>query len=104
MQEREDPEPVQEPGEAAPVQTPPLGRGVPQVQHTQVSVDSMPVDKAVLARLSAEERIAVYLNSIRKMLIFFTVLAVIGIAAGIIIGIIDIHTVQQSQQCVGLGC
>jgi len=50
-------------------------------------VDSMPADRAVLASLTPEQRAAIYLNQIRKMLIFFVVLAAVGIIAGLIIWI-----------------
>jgi hypothetical protein len=84
--------------------TPALGRGVAQVQQMQIRVDAMPSSLEALARLTPEQRSAIYLNQIRKMMIFFVILAVIGIIAGVILGIVDINTVRNSQQSgVGLG-
>ena len=107
MQEREQEgaTPAQEPAKsAAPVQTPPFGQGVARAPQIQVAVDSMPSAVAVLAAKPPEERIAIYLNSIRKMLIFFTVLVVIGIVAGVILAIVDIQAVHSAQTCTGFGC
>jgi hypothetical protein len=108
MEERniEGTEPAQAPVEAsAPAQTPAFGRGVAPAQSVQITVDAMPQDKAVLARMSPEQRSAIYLNQIRKMMIFFVVFAVIGIIAGVIIGIVDINEVSKATQpCIGLGC
>jgi hypothetical protein len=73
-------------------------------QATPVVVDRMPEDPAVLAQMTPEERAAVYLNSIRKMLVFFTVLTVIGLIAGVIVGIIGIQAIQHAQTCTGFGC
>jgi hypothetical protein len=62
------------------------------------SVDSMPLDRSTIANLSPAERSAIYLNQIRKMMIFFVVLTVIGIVAGVILGIVDINAIHNSQQ------
>lgn len=78
--------------------------GQPAQAAAEVSVDAMPEDNAVLARMTPEERSAVYLNSIRRMLVFFTVLTVIGLIAGVIVGIIGIQAIQHAQTCTGLGC
>lgn len=59
------------------------------------AVDEMPYDRSALSQLTADERCAVYLNSIRKMLVFFTVLVLLGIIAGVVIGIIDINTLHS---------
>lgn len=88
---------------SAPAQTPAFGRGVARAPRV-VAVDGMPADRSVLARMAPEQRSAIYLNQIRKMMIFFVVLTAIGIVAGVIIGIVDINAVSQTQQCTGFGC
>lgn len=47
-------------------------------------VDQLPSDPAVLAAMSPEERTAIYLNMIRKMMTFFVVLALVLIVLGVI--------------------
>ena len=84
------------------VQTPALGRGVPT--PAKVAVDAMPFDRTALAQMSPEQRSAIYLNQIRKMLIFFTVLAVIGVVGGVVIGIAGIAAIHHAQTCTGFGC
>jgi hypothetical protein len=64
-------------------------------------LDVMPFERTDLARFTPEQRCAIYLNSIRKMMIFFVVLATVGIVAGVIIGIIDINAVHSAQQSGG---
>ena len=89
---------------SAPAQTRAFGRGVPQAQARKAAVDSMPFDRSSIARWTPTERCALYLNQIRKMMIFFVVLAVVGIIAGVILGIVDINTVRNAQQSgTGLG-
>lgn len=61
-------------------------RSLPAAQ-SRASVDAMPADAATLAALSPQERAAIYLNSIRKMMIFFTVLAVVSLGVGAGFGI-----------------
>lgn len=78
--------------------TPAFGRGV--AQAPKVTVDAMPFNRSTLAGMSPEERAAIYLNQIRKMMIFFTVLAALGILAGIIVGIIGIDAIHQADQGV----
>jgi len=106
MREREqdDQEQSEVPSQAAsPVTaaTPALGRGV--TAPAKVTVDAMPFDAAALAQLTPEQRCAIYLNQIRKMLIFFVVLAAVGLVAGIIIGIVDINAVHQANQGISPG-
>jgi hypothetical protein len=66
-------------------------------------IDSMPFDRASMANLTPDERSAIYLNQIRKMLIFFVVLAVVGLIAGVILAVVDINAVHAAQQTVGVG-
>lgn len=61
------------------------------VPQMRASVDAMPADAATLAGLSPQERAAIYLNSIRKMMIFFTVLGVLALGVGAVFGIIAIQ-------------
>ena len=49
------------------------------------------------AALPAEARNAVYLRSIRAMLRFFTVLTILGIVAGVVLAILGIHAIDQSN-------
>ncbi|HEV2640784.1 MAG TPA: hypothetical protein VGX23_37045 [Actinocrinis sp.] len=62
------------------------------------SIDRMPRsdrDRALFAAMSASARSAAYLNSIRKMMIFFVVLAITGIVLSIIFFILVIHSADQ---------
>lgn len=72
-------------------------------QAASRGLDSMPFEKSDLAKLTPDQRSALYLNQIRKMMIFFVVLAAVGIIAGIIIGIVDINAVHAAQQTPTLG-
>jgi hypothetical protein len=67
---------------------------------TKSRIDQMPFDRADLAKLTPDQRTAIYANQIRKMLIFFVVLAAVGIIVGIILGIVDINAVHNAQQAV----
>jgi len=63
------------------------------------NVDKFPKDLAqwaAFAVLPAEARSAVYLRSIRAMLLFFTVLTILGIIAGVILTLVGIHAVDQA--------
>lgn len=91
--------PAQTPAQP-PAPAPASGRGVAPAQH--VSVDAMP-SAEVFARMTPEQRSAIYLNQIRKMLIFFTVLTVIGLVAGVIVGIAGIQAIHHAT-CTGFGC
>lgn len=73
------------------------------VRGQKRSFDEMPYDRSRLALLTPDERCAVYLNSIRKMMIFFTVLTILGLAAGIVIGLVGINAVHSVQQVSGGG-
>jgi hypothetical protein len=64
------------------------------------TIDQFPENRDQIVFKSTDERIAIYLNSIRKMLIFFVVLAAVGIIVGIILGIVDINAVHNAQQAV----
>jgi hypothetical protein len=59
--------------------------------QARASVDAMPADAATLASLSPQERTAIYVNSIRKMMIFFTVLGVLALGVGVVFGIVAIQ-------------
>ena len=67
-------------------------------KQNRYTIDRFPEDRGQIVYKGAEERIAIYLNSIRKMLAFFVVLAVIAVLAAIILGIMDINAVHALQQ------
>jgi len=77
-----------------PAATPAVAAAVPQLQ----GLDKMPYERTALAALTPAERAAIYLNQIRKMMVFFVILTVLGIIAGVIIGIIDINAIHNAQQ------
>jgi hypothetical protein len=52
---------------------------------------------AAFAALPVEARSAVYLRSIRAMLLFFTVLTILGLIAGVILALVGIHVIDQSN-------
>ena len=56
-----------------------------------------PAQWAAFAALPADERSAVYLRSIRAMLVFFTVLILLGIIAGVALALAGIHAIDQSN-------
>lgn len=63
------------------------------------SVDKFPKDPAewmAFAALPADERSAIYLRSIRAMLLFFTVLTVIGMVSTIVLLLIGIGAAHDS--------
>lgn len=60
-----------------------------------VPVDAFPRDPRVLARLSPEERAAIYLNSIRKMFRLLIVVIAVGIVAAAIFAIITLTTINS---------
>jgi hypothetical protein len=60
-------------------------------------VDAMPYDRRKLAELTPEERSAIYLNSIRKMMVFFVVLVVVGIVVGVIMALVGIGAIHGLQ-------
>jgi hypothetical protein len=54
-------------------------------QHTpKPSIDEFPSDRRQLASMTPEERAAIYLNSIRRAMSFFVLLAIAGVVLGII--------------------
>jgi hypothetical protein len=54
-------------------------------QHApKPSIDEFPSDRSHLAAMSPEERAAIYLNSIRRAMSFFVLLAIAGVVLGII--------------------
>ena len=46
-----------------------------QQRTTKPSIDEFPSDRSLLAAMSPEERAAIYLNSIRRAMSFFVLLA-----------------------------
>lgn len=83
----------------APV-TPPGATKPPGVTPTpKPSVDKFPKSPAewkAFAALPAVDRSAVYLRSIRAMMLFFTVLTVIGIVAGIVLALVGINAASDT--------
>lgn len=55
-------------------------------------------EKAAFAALAAEERSAAYLNSIRKMLIFFVVITVLGLISGAVFGYMEYNAINTLKQ------
>lgn len=54
-------------------------------QHTpEPSIDEFPSDRSQLAAMSPEERSAIYLNSIRRSMSFFVVLAIASVILAIV--------------------
>lgn len=92
MQEREaesTPGPVT-PAGSAPI--PPVPKFGP--------VDRVPKDPEewrAFAKLPAADRSAAYLRSIRAMMLFFTVLTVLGLIAGVVLALIGIHAINQAN-------
>lgn len=81
--------------------TPERARAIANASRPRI--DAYPSD-SILARMTTDERAVVYMASIRRMMIFFVVLAALGIIAEVIIGVIDINAVHQAQQTgVGVG-
>lgn len=86
-----------QPGE--PAATAPRKSSTP-APAAEPAVDKFPKSReewGAFAALPAVERSAVYLRSIRGMLVFFTVLTVIGIAAAFILGMMGIHAIDQNN-------
>lgn len=73
---------------------------VPRTYNAQKpSTDKFPKTPAewtAFTALSAAERCAIYLRSIRSMMLFFTVLTVIGIIAGFILALIGIDAANST--------
>lgn len=54
-------------------------------QHApKPGIDEFPADRSQLATMSPEERAAIYLNSIRRAMSFFVLLAIAGVVLGAI--------------------
>lgn len=70
---------------------------------TKSRIDRMPFDRADLANLTPDQRTAIYTNQIRKMMVFFVVLAGAAVLAAVILGILDISAVHSLQQTSPLG-
>ena len=67
----------------------------PEAAGRAVLVDAFPRDPRVLARLSPEERAAIYLNSIRKMFRIMLVVIAIGIVAAAVFAVVTIETIDS---------
>lgn len=75
-------------------------------------IDRMPMRAPAARRafgaLPPEERAAIYLNSMRRMMLFFTVVTVVMFVAGVVLAVVDlailgsIHSAQQPSSG-GLG-
>jgi hypothetical protein len=65
--------------------TDPKGEAMTDQQQTpKIAIDEFPADRSTLAAMSPEERSAIYLNSIRKAMSFFVLLALAGVVLGIV--------------------
>ena len=62
--------------------------GTPKPAHKPI--DTLPLSQEQLAAMTPEERSAVYLNSIRKTLLFLAALAAVGIVVGIVLALVEI--------------
>lgn len=71
-------------------------------ESEQPKLDRFPRDSRILARLSPEERAAIYLNSIRKMFMLLLVVVAIGIVAAVILAVITIETINSVRQGSGV--
>ena len=63
-------------------------------------VNSDDAAKAAFAALSTEERMAAYLNSMRKMMLFFVTVTVIALAVGVILGIVGTVELHHANEVV----
>jgi hypothetical protein len=65
-------------------------------------IDRMPVPDGQVLRafseLPAEERAVVYLNSMRRMMVFFVWVTVIALVGALVLGIIDVITLSSIHQ------
>jgi hypothetical protein len=59
--------------------------------------------RAVFATLPVVDRSAVYLRSIRLMLVFLTVLTIVGIALTFVFGLPGIRAIDKSNTTTGFG-
>ncbi len=90
------PGPVPQPYAAAPT-----GRAIGPVSGAIDRMHKSDTDRALFAALPAADRAAAYLNSIRKMMIFFVVVTVIGIVLSVIFTILIIHAANQPTTTFG---
>jgi hypothetical protein len=96
------PYPGRQPG-PAPQQfaTPPTGRAIGPASGAIDRMHKSDTDRALFAALPAADRAAAYLNSIRKMMIFFVVITVIGIILSVVFTILIIHSADQTTSTFG---
>ena len=76
----------------------PSSTAAPGVSYVEPIVDKFPVAPAewkVFAELPAADRNAVYLRSIRKMLVFLTVLVIVGLVVTVLFALAGIHAIDQ---------
>jgi hypothetical protein len=72
----------------------------PGAQAMRPSVDRFPKsdqDWTVFSALPADVRCAAYLRSIRSMLLFFTVLTIIGIVLAVVFTLLGINAIDQGN-------
>jgi hypothetical protein len=83
---------------AVPTRTP-----APATTNAVPSIDRFPkspADWAAFAALSAADRSAAYLRSIRSMVLFFVVLTIIGIVVCVLLTVLGIHAIDQEQSTI----
>ena len=102
---QQQPYPGQQPGPAQqlfPAQQPiQSGRAIGPPASAIDRMHKSDTDRALFAALPAADRAAAYLNSIRKMMLFFVVITVIGIILGVIFTILIIHAANQPTPTYG---
>jgi hypothetical protein len=77
-----------------------------QPKRPPLAADQVPYDaptRKQFEALSAEERAAAYLNSIRRMMVWFVALSVVGIVAAVVVGVMAIAAIHGLHQPTGYG-
>ena len=96
------PFPGQQPGPAPqPFAAQPTGRGIGPASNAIDRMHKSDADRALFAALPAADRAAAYLNSIRKMMVFFVVVTVVGIILSVVFTILIIHAANQPTTTFG---
>ena len=83
--------------------TTPAPAPAPRTAAASRPIDTMPFEREHLARLTPEERSAIYLNSIRKSMMFFVILAVVGIVAAVVMALMVIGAIHSGQPATSSG-
>ena len=83
-------------GAAKSTRTGPASRPRPTVKPTVDKFPKHPEEWKAFVVLPADERAAVYLRSIRSMMLFFTVLTVIGIVTTIVLVLIGVNAANDT--------